>query len=460
MRRCAIAFVVVLSLLQGAASACMWDSDTDSLEEEGRQVSDVVDIIVGRFVRNPPLYYRMRLDRVTKEIESNPDELLLYDDAGVACDRLGMGDDALTWMDRKRERLDALAESGGATPEELATHRYRYLANAGTFWVHRWFRNGADRKKLEEVEKARDLIAAAIELNPDAHFGRERYQLMALEWLLNPEAVLKGYDPILGMFPSFLRSQEGEPLPQTIAMTDGFPNYLEEAGIADASVGVAGLIALGNGWESVDVYNALRWALLAEGHTTISFLAHLRVQELMEAGAESALWDSDEWKSFTNENPILTPQFVMNSWAMIRDSPIKWKGYTVRYSELRAAADDWHDARTSYMVARLQAGEHPDTDPDFWQAFNEPAAPSLGFDQESVGTAKSTGKVKRERNPQTDWAVIFFALGSILASGLFPVAMFQGWRYGWRSLISSKYLKEAREQRRAAKRARSSSNPV
>jgi len=77
-------------------------------------------------------------------------------------------------MARKRERLDQ-------SPD--AEHEYRYLANLGTFHAHRWIGNGGDRESLSDLEIAADLIRRAIELNPDAHFGRERYQLLAIEWL-------------------------------------------------------------------------------------------------------------------------------------------------------------------------------------------------------------------------------------------------------------------------------------
>ena len=63
--------VLLFVSLAAASSACLWDYDT--LSVDAKQVPGVVDAIVGRFERNPPLYYEMRLERVSVELESHPD---------------------------------------------------------------------------------------------------------------------------------------------------------------------------------------------------------------------------------------------------------------------------------------------------------------------------------------------------------------------------------------------------
>ena len=137
-----------------------------------------MEVITGRFERNPPLFYEMRLARVSNKIKAQPTKLELYDDAGVACDRLHKGDEAIAWMKQKRAHLKPFPQD--------KEHWYRYHANLGTFQAHRWLRSGADRKKIGEMKAARDNIKRAIQINPDAHFGREKYQLMAMEWIINP----------------------------------------------------------------------------------------------------------------------------------------------------------------------------------------------------------------------------------------------------------------------------------
>ncbi|MCB1232462.1 MAG: hypothetical protein KDN19_19595, partial [Verrucomicrobiae bacterium] len=158
--------------------ACLWDRDT--LDQEAAKSPGYVAIITGRFPRNPDAYFEMRLERVTRELEMRPDDLNLYDDAGVSCDRLGRGDEAIAWMEKKLSRIEALASD-----RDVSEHRYRYLANLGTFEIHAWLRrDSVSIAYLNEAESARDHIASAIRLNPQAHFGREKFQFMAIDWVI------------------------------------------------------------------------------------------------------------------------------------------------------------------------------------------------------------------------------------------------------------------------------------
>jgi hypothetical protein len=179
MKYVVAAFAVLIGL-QPSALACLWDRDTPAEERSG--MPEVVAALTGRFQRNPPLYYQMRLARVALQLRSHPGDLAAYDDAGVACDRLGISDEAISWMDRKRVELEKL----DASRPDVREHLYRYHANLGTFLVHRWMSQGADRARIDEVESACDEIAKALEINPDAHYGREKYQLQAMKWIVEP----------------------------------------------------------------------------------------------------------------------------------------------------------------------------------------------------------------------------------------------------------------------------------
>ena len=119
---------------------CLWDRDT--LKEEGEGRMEAVKVIAGWFDRYPPEYYQVRLERVLKELETKPDELSLYDDAGVALDRLHRSDEAIAIMARKKATMEKLKET--SSKETLWEHRYRHLANLGTFYVHRWI--GREKK--------------------------------------------------------------------------------------------------------------------------------------------------------------------------------------------------------------------------------------------------------------------------------------------------------------------------
>ncbi len=392
--------LTVLGLLIGlpvSVAACLWDRDTPADEAKG--LPEVVAVLTGRFERNPPLYFEMRLARVAAQLQSHPDDLAAYDDAGVACDRLGRGDEAIAWMEKKRAQLDRL----DASRPEVKDHLYRYHANLGTFLVHRWSRQGADRTKIDEVKKGRDELAKAIEINPNAHFGREKYQLQAVEWIVDPPSLSdqRDFPNLVGLDPSGL----GE---------------LEDPKVADQAVrGLAGLIVLGNAWESVDVFHALSVALRHDtlgfqkdrngGRNNLAYFAWLRCRELIDAGKGSMLPEAPKGEALKKWLP--RPDFV-EADALLDPAFVK----------LRAEADAWQKARTTFMNARLKEGRHPDTDRDFWNGYTERPAPSL--------PAKSVPQYYNER------MILRGQLGLLVLIGVPALAVVS--LVGWRAVRSAR----------------------
>ncbi len=345
-----LAFLLPLVCLPAIAFACLWDRDT--LRYEAKGLPGIVEVITGRFEREPPLYYELRLERVTRELAADPTRLDLYDDAGVACDRLHRGDDAIEWMTRKRASLDALPDS-----QERKDHEYRYHANLGTFLAHGWLRAGADRSDMQDLLDGRDHIARAIEINPDAHFGREKYQLLAMEWIINPpspddpDGDIYISNTIFDKFEAFDRPR----LHVVRSDTTWHP---------EAPDALAGLVVMGDAWQSVDIYHALAVALKAHGHTSLALLAILRAQELIASGRGS-LNDA-----LRNTDPDLS--LAAESFLQQLEAPSPQKFFT----RARSAADDWHAKRTAFMMTRLEAGRHPDTDPTFWDGYRETKPPT------------------------------------------------------------------------------------
>jgi tetratricopeptide (TPR) repeat protein len=344
--------VALLLAFPLALAACLWDRDTPASEAKG--LPEVVAVLSGRFPRNPPLYYEMRLERVTARLKTDPADLAAYDDAGVAFDRLGRGDEAIAWMDKKKQELDRLDPKSPNVKE----HLYRYHANLGTFLVHRWARQGRDRTKLDDLKRSRDEIAAAIKINPNAHFGREKFQLRAIDWMINPPTASGVQD-----LPNLL-----EWSPQA------FMDLQDPKEADDAVRGLAGLIVLGNAWESVDIFHALNVALQHDtlgfkkdrdgGRNSLAYLAWLRCRELIDAGKGSMLPDAPKGALLKDHLP--RPDFV-EADALLDPA----------FAKLRAEADAWQKARSEFMLVRLSAGRHPDTDPDFWTGYIESPAPGL-----------------------------------------------------------------------------------
>jgi tetratricopeptide (TPR) repeat protein len=339
--------LLMLLLIPGSLFACLWDSDTLAAQVKG--IPAVMQVITGRFERNPPYYFEMRLKRASDEIEKHPDHLEAYDDAGVACDRLGRGDEAIEWMDKKRKQLDA------ADPNDpkVRDHRYRYLANVGTFWAHRWFRAGADRSKIKELETGRDFIKQAIELNPDAHFGREKYQLMVMEWVLSGPKI----DP-----------KKSNELPDLLGLHPDYKEY-SESDLDNAIEGLARLIVLGDAWNSVDVFYALANALDRRGKSGPAFLAHLRCVELIDQGRGSIVAGAGKGEELKGHLAKI-PFHRMRQESELQE-------FRKTYQMLRDEADHWHADRSNYMTERLMQGQHPDTHPSFWSDYSDPGPPKL-----------------------------------------------------------------------------------
>lgn len=336
------AFAILCVLIVQSVNACLWDRDTLAMEAE--LFPGITEVITGRFDRYPALYYEMRLERVTQELENTPGNLSLYDDAGVASDRLGRHDEAIEWMRKKRAALDALDE-----PDD--EHEYRYLANLGTFHIHRWLSIGADREDMQDAETARDLIERAIELNPDAHFGRERYQLLAIEWILSFDQYEYGMgQTILNQIPGYH---------STLGTSSG---SLALLGYQDPVLGLSGLITLGNAWQSLDVFNALAYSLSEGQEHVLASLCMMRVREIFE-----------------NDGVSLYPDFdytlldrVPGMGGVEQNYQIKVKDW---YEEARAEAEEWVDRRQQYMTKRLEQGMHPDIHAGFWSDWAETTSP-------------------------------------------------------------------------------------
>jgi tetratricopeptide (TPR) repeat protein len=352
--------VAALVCSSAAALPCLWDRDTLRFEAQG--LPGMVETITGRFEREPDRFYEVRLERVAREVAAEPGRLELYDDAGVACDRLHRGDEAVAWMERKFAVLEGLAES-----PSKAEALYRYHANLGTFLAHRWLRGGADRGALEDLQAGREHIRRALELNPDAHFGRERYQEYALTWLsLLPERVddVEGFDEptrtLLDACPPDVR-----PLPMGYRRPG--PNGVN-ATAAAATEALAGLIVLGDAWQSIDVFNALSYALDYQRHSSVGLLAALRAREIALTGRRSL------HPEFAAEDPVLAERVASFQNNFEDSGPVA--AVESFFAEARAEAEEWHADRAAFVLRRLDEGRHPDTDPDFWSGYSSSPPPT------------------------------------------------------------------------------------
>jgi len=144
-------------LLSGLALACLWDNETVVVEEE--PFPSEAELLAGKFTRHSQAFWQWKAGNRKASLEADTgDELSLRDDLAVSLDKLGLHDSAISVM------RGSLAKDSS---------RYETLANLGTFLFH--------GGKLSE---GLPFIDSALRVNPDAHFGRERYQRWLVEYAL------------------------------------------------------------------------------------------------------------------------------------------------------------------------------------------------------------------------------------------------------------------------------------
>ena len=168
MRRL-LACLLVLTLSVPAAGS-LWDYDTRQMDHE--QLPGPRELIAGKVLRHGDAFYEWRAKDRQKKIASHDPEKTsssseqlarAYDDLAVALHKLGRHDEAIETI---REKADRLPNVG-----EYETH-----ANLGTFLAQ----TGRLEDGLAELKKA-------IEINPDAPFGRETFQVLLIEYMLEKQ---------------------------------------------------------------------------------------------------------------------------------------------------------------------------------------------------------------------------------------------------------------------------------
>ncbi len=197
--------------------SCLWDNDT--IEMERQKFPEVYDLLTGNFLRHSEDYYKWRIQDRTEKLKSDPKNPHLYDDLAVAYSKLNQDKKAIEIMKEK---------------EKITPGLYETYANMGTFYLH----DGQLEKGIQYIEKA-------IEINPEAHFGREVYQKYLAEYLLEKGYKKGGQLPISSMmnvrkkeddFYSFLQKK----------MKKNENEHLSLEQLNAAIKGVSGMMKFGN----------------------------------------------------------------------------------------------------------------------------------------------------------------------------------------------------------------------
>jgi ATP-dependent protease HslVU (ClpYQ) peptidase subunit len=148
-------YLTIGSSLASVALGCLWDGDT--LEAERARFPNALEIITGHFPRHSKEFHEWRRKQREAAIKANPKDLPAYDDLAVSLHKLGRNEDAIDIMKAK---------------EAIKPGLYETLSNLGTFYIY-----------VGNLNSAEECIRKALVINPNAHFGREKYQLYLIQWL-------------------------------------------------------------------------------------------------------------------------------------------------------------------------------------------------------------------------------------------------------------------------------------
>jgi hypothetical protein len=175
----------------------------------------VHDVLHERSPRHGEAYYRernrlVRQEMAAKEGQHDDAYLALFDDLGAGLDALKDDDEAVRVLRDKLRRQDELGQKN--------RQLYTTYANLGTFLIHGNARAAlsGDAAAKDRLREGLSFIKQSIEVNPEAHFGREVWQAVTVEYLLavsaQPQLLLQ-YDMIGDELheefdPSELRSYE------------------------------------------------------------------------------------------------------------------------------------------------------------------------------------------------------------------------------------------------------------
>ena len=332
MPRYVVLVLIVAFAMPVAGVACLWDYDT--LEMERQQFPELAELISGKFLRHSTAFYEWRIADRQKRIRETPGDVSLYDDLAVAYDKTGHHEKAIETI---------------LKVQDLKPDRYETLANLGTFHIH-----------SGDFEAGLEFIGRAIEINPQAHFGREVYQRLLVEYVLQ---------------------QRGDgPLPQPMSDDDaafgprGFATFVLEKQtgsksssgdeIERAIKGVSGMLHFGH-HDSPVLLEALADLLMAKSggeHRHLATRAWLKASYSVQDKAIAAEYRKRADQTLSMQTPGIGQhhRFELDE-------------YEKRFKAEVAAADAWFDGIRENESRWIAAGK--DADEEFRKTYYEtPAA--------------------------------------------------------------------------------------
>lgn len=304
-------YVTAILLTSSAINACIWDTDTLAMERN--RLPEVMELITGNFPRHSREFHEWRRDRCKKLIGSRAASVTTYDDLAVSLHKLGDHQGAIAIMQAK---------------DLLFPNLYETHSNLGTFHIY-----------AGDLEEALKQIHAAVVINPEAHFGREKYQHWLVEWVQERKKTgiptlddTGDYNRVLGKpsgFAHFVaRKQSGSPPPTAEA-------ELSLRQLDDAIYGVSGMMRFAD-FDNPLLLEALGDLLLA-GDRKVN-AAQLATLSYLHASRKATTREEQErLLSYATKAGLITVGFEIEASGKLLDTELaKGQGYAgrVRKDEL------------------------------------------------------------------------------------------------------------------------------
>ncbi len=313
----------------------------------------VHDVLTERFAKHGKAYYTERNRLVRKELDefkaqTNPSEkytekyLSLLDDLGAGYEALGDHDLAVAVLRDKLKEQELLGFKG----HQL----YTTYANLGTFLIHGNFvkaRTG-DPAAKGLLQEGLDFIRKSIEVNPEAHFGREIWQAVAVEFMLaaivNPQVLLK-FD-MVGTWNEAVKTSHREPVP-----------------FDEPALGIIGMWRLGGG-ANPHFALALGEIMMRVGQRYLAWTAYERAIAMFDR-----FWPNlDVQKTFvehcSNRQKIIEKQIPSENWAERRQ----------QFQDELALGQGYQAAYQYYETRRIKEGASIE-DEHFYDEFHAQQGP-------------------------------------------------------------------------------------
>ena len=336
-----LGFILGISVIASSAAACYNDNDTYLTEL--RDNLDLTNAIIGRFTLYPPEYYKKRIEIQTEILKKDPNNLEAYDNISVAFDRIGEGDIALKWIREKRKHLI------NAPTLQL----YSTEANEGTFLIVRWIR-GHKTGDLTDAIESEKHIAKALQINPNAHFGREFAQLYCIRAMIQSGKV----EDWMGTFTQNL-----------IFIADH--DHIDRKKLR---YGIAGMMVLGAAWNAPVFIQAIGELVPEEG----------QVADLCRQKLRFLTHDDDVYKA-EHDGQDVEKAFPIKAGRVVHG------GDNFKIRELLKNGYLFRETQADWIVKQVAKGLHPDKGDDIWKGYQEvPAVPKEQLTNSTVFSRAGT----------------------------------------------------------------------